>query len=213
MLRLCLPPLLPSAAEEGFPLCSPAKIYPQIPVSSQLVAQQSKLVGFDVNWEGWSHWGAEKIPLVLTCHSVGATTELQLLFLLVPLPHFLLSLLCPSLEPLGVFCCSRVAPVLCPSLSILIPASRASPSLRVLCLPLVITELETEGWGVHLSNGAVTFLGKFVSARLGPGDVGSSHKAATHSSPRMQPKHNNKIRNNHMCPRGNKVERGNHSYF
>lgn len=118
MLRLCLP--LP----QGFPLCSPAKI------CSQLVTQQSRLVGFDVKWEGWSRWGAEKILLVVTCLCVSAISCSSSL----PLPHFLLFLHFPSSEPLGVFCCAH-------SLSILIPASRASPTLRMLCLPLVITEL------------------------------------------------------------------------
>lgn len=75
------------------------------------------------------------------------------------------------------------------------------------------TQQGQEGRAVDLSKGAVTSLGKFVSAELGSGDMGGSLRAATHSSLRMQPKHNNKIGNNHMCPHGNKVERGNRSYF
>lgn len=71
MLRLCLP----CVAEEGLPLCSPAQICSQIPFSSQLVAQQSRELGFDARWEGWRHWGAEQILLVFAWHSVCATSS------------------------------------------------------------------------------------------------------------------------------------------
>lgn len=110
MLRLFL---LPSAAEEGFPLRSPARICAQIPVSSQLVAQQSKLVGFGVTWAGWGHWGAEQILLVFTCHSECHHRPAAALppYALASFP-FVLAL--PFIQTLGMFCCSHVPPVLCP---------------------------------------------------------------------------------------------------
>lgn len=72
------------------PVCSPAKNCAWIPFNSQLVPQQSTLVGIYAKWENWSHWGGEKIlpwealvfPCRFLCHQQHA--ELQRLFLLLP---------------------------------------------------------------------------------------------------------------------------------
>lgn len=110
------------------------------PCQHQLVAQQSKLVGFDVCWEGWGTGEQRKSswcsPATLWVPSQSCSCSSSLCRCLISFRPCSALHLKPqecSAAPVWLQCCAHS----------LIPASRASPSLRMLCLPLVITELET----------------------------------------------------------------------